>query len=108
MGGFMRTQIRGVIIEGLSHAGKTSTLKALKRLRSQDNEAERSVVILREHYSKVLNNINRKFERLNREEHLQLLSDRVDMLEKLNDWASSLGITSRRSRGLFLFWKGFI
>jgi hypothetical protein len=48
--------IRGVILEGHSNAGKTSLLRALKRYQANDDGAESSVVVLGEHYSQVLQN----------------------------------------------------
>lgn len=50
-------QMRGIILEGYSHAGKTSVLKSLKLIQAQDELAERSVIVLSEHYSQVLHNI---------------------------------------------------
>ena len=50
----LRPHIRGVVIEGLSNAGKTSVLRAIKREQAKDDKSERSVVILGEHYSQAL------------------------------------------------------
>lgn len=58
--------IRGVILEGYSNAGKTSLLKAIKQSQALDESAELSVVILGEHYSQILNNVQGKFVRLSR------------------------------------------
>lgn len=99
--------IRGVILEGHSNAGKTSLLRALKKLQARDESAESSVVILGEHYSQVLQNVHGRLVRLSREQHLELLNDRVDMLKKLNDWANHLGPWSRKSRGLFFVFERF-
>ncbi|QJD82786.1 AAA family ATPase [Cohnella herbarum] len=99
--------IRGVILEGYSNAGKTSVLKALKQYQSQDETAERSIVILGEHYSQVLNNKHGKYERLSQEEHINILKERVDMLKQLNKWAVQLGPASRQSRGLLYVFERF-
>ncbi|WP_145329949.1 hypothetical protein [Paenibacillus xylanexedens] len=99
--------IRGVILEGYSNAGKTSVLRAIKQHQSQDESAERSVVVLGEHYSQILNNNHGEYVSLSRNEHLNLLKERVEMLKKLNDWAIHLGPASRRSRGLFFVLKRF-
>ena len=95
--------IRGIILEGFSNAGKTSLLKAIKQYQAIDESAELSIVILGEHYSQILNNVHGEFVRLSRDLHLELLRDRVDMLKKLNDWAINLGPWKRKSRGLFLY-----
>src|SRR5690606_18033471 len=105
MGG--KLNFRGVILEGCSNAGKTSLLRALKRLQAGDEQAESSVVVLGEHYSQVLQNVRGQLVRLSREQHLELLSDRVDMLKKLNDWANHLGPWRRKSRGLFFILERF-
>ncbi|GLX71138.1 DUF4515 domain-containing protein [Paenibacillus glycanilyticus] len=104
----MSHHIRGVILEGFSHAGKTSVLKALKQLHAQDESSERSIIVLSEHYSQVLNNVQGDLQRLNRDEHLQLLKERVHMLRKLNEWAAYLGPdASRASRGIFFVLERF-
>lgn len=100
-------QMRGIILEGYSHAGKTSVLKSLKLIQAQDELAERSVIVLSEHYSQVLHNIRGSFVRSSHEEHLQLLKDRVVMLRDLNKWANKLGHASRRARGLFFILERF-
>ncbi|MDQ6421762.1 hypothetical protein RB620_20250 [Paenibacillus sp. LHD-117] len=99
--------LRGVILEGYSNAGKTSVLKAIKRYQALDETAERSVVVLGEHYSQVLNNVHGQFISLTPEEHLKLLRDRVDMLKNLDSWAAHLGPASRSSRGLFFVLERF-
>ncbi|MGZ9583733.1 hypothetical protein [Paenibacillus marinisediminis] len=99
--------IRGIILEGYSNSGKTSLLKTLKLMLSQDESAERSLIVLGEHYSQVLNNVNGEFVSLSRSEHLKLLQERVEMLNKLNEWAIGLGPFSRKSRGLFFILERF-
>lgn len=99
--------IRGIILEGYSNSGKTSLLKALKLMLSQDEGAERSLVVLGEHYSQILNDVNGEFVSLGRLEHVKLLQERADMLKKLNEWAVGLGPFSRRSRGLFFILERF-
>lgn len=99
--------LRGIILEGYSNSGKTSLLKALKLMHSQDESAERSLIVLGEHYSQVLNNVNGEFVSLDRSEHLKLLQERVEMLKKLNEWVVGLGPFSRRSRGLFFVLERF-
>jgi thymidylate kinase len=99
--------IRGVILEGYSNAGKTSLLRAIKQYQSQDESAERSVVILGEHYSQILNNNHGEYVSLTRKEHIKLLRERVEMLKKLNEWAVQLGPASRRAKGLFYVLERF-
>ncbi len=104
----MRPLIRGVVIEGLSNAGKTSVLRAVKREQAKDEDNERSVVILGEHYSQALQSINDKPVMLTQEEHQALLTDRLRGIEELNNWAIRLGESaSRRSRGLFFVFERF-
>lgn len=102
------SHIRGVILEGFSHAGKTSVLNALKKLHAHDESSERSIIVLSEHYSQVLHNVKGDFQRLNRNEHLKLLQERVNMLRQLNEWAVYLGPdASRASRGVFFILERF-
>ncbi|WP_419884579.1 DUF4515 domain-containing protein [Paenibacillus sp. B-A-8] len=102
------SHIRGVILEGFSHAGKTSVLKALKQVHAQNESSERSIIVLSEHYSQVLNNVQGGLQRLNRDEHLQLLKERVNMLRQLNEWAAYLGPdASQASRGIFFILERF-
>lgn len=100
--------IRGLILEGYSHAGKTSVLKALKLLQAQDESFERSIIVLSEHYSQPLNNVHGEFKCLTRDEHLHVLKERVDMLKHLNAWATYLGPdASKGSRGIFFILERF-
>ncbi|WP_010280866.1 AAA family ATPase [Bacillus timonensis] len=99
-------QFRGIILEGYSNAGKTSVLKSLKKLQANDDYAERSVVILSEHYSQVVHRANGELRTLQHKEHLQLLKDRVLMLKKLSDWARELG-QLERSKGIFFILERF-
>jgi thymidylate kinase len=102
------SHIRGIILEGYSHAGKTSVLKALKLLHAQDESSERSIIVLSEHYSQLLNNVHGEFKCLSRDEHLHVLKERVDMLKQLNGWATYLGPdASRGSRGIFFILERF-
>lgn len=102
------SHMRGIILEGYSNAGKTSVLKALKLLQAQEQSAERSIIVLSEHYSQVLNNVHGEMKRLNRDEHLRLLKERVSMLRQLKEWASYLGSdASQASRGIFFILERF-
>ncbi len=100
------SKFRGIILEGYSHAGKTSVLKSLKQLQACD-DAERNVIILSEHYSQILHIVNNELKWLSREEHLQLLKERVMMLKKLKNWAREIGHSSQRSKGLFFILERF-
>ncbi|WP_416141868.1 hypothetical protein ACM1TL_10210 [Lysinibacillus capsici] len=99
------SDFRGIILEGYSNAGKTSVLKALKQLQASD-DAERSVIVLSEHYSQVLHKVNGELKSLSREEHLQVLRERVTMLKMLNNWSREIGQT-QRSKGLFFILERF-
>lgn len=99
--------IRGIILEGYSNSGKTSLLRTIKLMMSQDESAERSLIVLGEHYSQVLNNVNGDFLSLGRSDHIKLLQERAEMLKRLNEWAIGLGPFSRKSRGLFFVLERF-
>lgn len=103
----MSKQIRGIILEGQSCSGKTSIFNAIKQCHFLEDDAERNVIYLAEHYSQTLNFVNGKFQLLSREENLKVLSDRISMLEQLNDYANAMGVNSRRSRGLFFVFERF-
>lgn len=98
---------RGIMLEGISCAGKTSVFSAVKKLHTGTHDGERSIVALGEHYSQVLNNVNNNLVRLEQDAHLTLLDERLAMLEQLNAWACSLGEARRRSRGLFILLERF-
>jgi len=100
------SQFRGIILEGCSNAGKTSVLKSLKQLQAYD-DAERSVIVLSEHYSQILHKVNGELKWLRSEEHLQLLKERVMMLKKLNNWAKGIGQSTQRSKGIFFILERF-
>lgn len=103
----MNDLVSGVVLEGLSTAGKTSVLKEIKRVQAKDVEAERSVVILGEHYSQQLQMIHDKQVSLSTPDHAKLLDERISGIETLNSWATSLGPHRRTSRGLFYLFERF-
>jgi len=103
----MSKQIRGIILEGQSCFGKSSIFQSIKQLHALENNAERNVVYLAEHYSQNLNWVNGEFKKLKKDENLKVLSDRISMLEQLNNYANSMGESSRRSRGLFFVFERF-
>ena len=103
----MSKQIRGIILEGQSCSGKTSIFNAIKLCHLSEADAERNVIYMAEHYSQTLNFVNGKLKKLTKEENLSVLSDRVSMLEQLNNYANSMGEHSRRSRGLFFVFERF-
>jgi len=57
----MSKQIRGIILEGQSCSGKTSIFNAIKRYHLLEDDGERNVIYLAEHYSQTLNCVNGKF-----------------------------------------------
>jgi thymidylate kinase len=103
----MSKQIRGIILEGQSCSGKTSIFNAIKRCHFAEDDAERNVIYLAEHYSQTLNCVHGELKNLSREENLQVLKDRISLLEHLNSYANSMGEHSRRSRGLFFVFERF-
>lgn len=103
----MSKQIRGIILEGQSCSGKTSIFNAIKHCHLLEADAECNVIYLAEHYSQTLNWVNGEFQELNQEENLRVLSDRISMLEQLNNYANSMGVYSCRSRGLFFVFERF-
>ncbi|QSX05938.1 hypothetical protein JYG23_00265 [Sedimentibacter sp. zth1] len=103
----MANQIRGIILEGQSCSGKSSIFNAIKKYHIMQNDNERNVIFLSEQYSQNLNLVNGKFEKLSEEENLKVLIDRITMLEQLNNYANSMGLHSRRSRGLFYVFERF-
>jgi len=89
------------MLEGISCAGKTSTMYALKNLFATDTQLERNTIMLGEHYTQILNEINGQYVHHRQDEHTQLLFERVEMLEQLHNWACCLGSASQRSRGIY-------
>ncbi len=103
----MSKQIRGIILEGQSCSGKTSIFNAIKRCHLLEDDGERNVIYLAEHYSQTLNCVNGELQMLSQEENLRVLSDRISMLEQLNNYANSMGEHHRWSRGLFFVFERF-
>jgi hypothetical protein len=103
----MPKQIRGIILEGQSCSGKSSVFNALKRLYVTKPDIERNIIFLTEQYSQTLNLVHGKLQRLSREENMKVLSDRISMLEQLNNYANEMGEHTRRSRGLFFVFERF-
>ncbi len=103
----MSKQIRGIILEGQSCSGKTSIFNTIKKCQLSASDAERNVIYLSEHYSQTLNWDNGKLQMLSQKANLKVLSDRISMLEQLNNYANSMGEYSRRSRGLFFVFERF-
>lgn len=98
--------IRGVIIEGMSTAGKTSIFTALKRLHSQTQNSEKNIIAISEHYSQVLHSYQGVLRSMDKDEHIVLLSRHVDYLEQQYDWMNSLG-HSNPSAGIFFILERF-
>lgn len=103
----MPKQIRGVILEGQSCSGKTSIFNAIKHCHPLEPDTERNAIFLAEHYSQTLNYVHGELKNLSQKENFQVLSDRISMLEQLNNYANSMGEHSRRSRGLFFVFERF-
>lgn len=99
--------IRGLIIEGYSHTGKTSLINAIKRKMVNEKNSERNIIILGEHYTQILNLVNGRLAKLSSKEHLEVLRDRVDMINNLNQYAIEMGPAPRRSRGIFFILERF-
>jgi hypothetical protein len=98
--------IRGVIIEGLSTAGKTSVFSAIKRLHSQTHNDEKTIIAISEHYSQVLHSYQGLLRSMDKDEHIQLLNRHVDYLEQQYNWIDSLGHT-KPSNGVFYLLERF-
>lgn len=103
----MSEQIRGIILEGQSCSGKTSIFTALKKLHPDSTDAERNSIFLGEHYSQNLNYVHGQLKNMSKEENMIVLQERVRMLETLSQYADSMGVHSRRSRGLFYTFERF-
>ncbi|MDR2932727.1 MAG: hypothetical protein LBV27_06420 [Oscillospiraceae bacterium] len=99
--------VRGIMLEGISCAGKTSTFNEVKKLHTETPNCERSIIALGEHYSQVLNRMNGVPVRMEQDAHLALLGERLSMMEQLNAWACSLGEGRRQSRGIFALLERF-
>lgn len=103
----MSAMVSGIVLEGLSTAGKTSVLKEIKQVQAADSESERSVVVLGEHYSQQLQMIHGVETSLNVSSHAELLGQRISSIEVLHSWAVELGPHRRTSRGLFYLFERF-
>ena len=68
----------------------------------------KNAIFLSEHYSETLNWVNGELERLNSEENLKVLQDRIMMLEQLNYYAIRWEGTHAGRWICFMFLKGFI
>ena len=100
---------RGIMLEGISCAGKTSTIYEIKKLFATDTNLERNIIMLGEHYTQVLNSIDGELRYHARNEHVEMLVERVNMIEGLHKWACKLGSYNRRSRGLYtVFERGLL
>lgn len=60
---------KGIMLEGISCAGKTTIFKALKKLHAEDPDSEISIIALGEHYSQVLNRVNNELVRLDQDSY---------------------------------------
>lgn len=98
--------IRGVIIEGLSTAGKTSLFSAIKGIHSQAHNVGKSIFAISEHYSQVLHSYQGILRSMDKSEHIQLLNRHVDYLELQSNWIDSLGHT-KPSNGIFFLLERF-
>ncbi|MBU5350121.1 hypothetical protein [Paenibacillus lautus] len=98
--------IRGVIIEGLSTAGKTRVFSAIKRLHSQIHYAEKTIIAISEHYTQVLHSYQGILKAMEKEEHIRLLNRQVDYIEEQYNWINSLGHT-KPSNGVFYLLERF-
>jgi len=103
----MANQIRGIILEGNSCSGKTSVYNAIRKGHIEEADTERNMICLSEHYSQNLNLVHGELKKMNRTDNCKVLWDRISMLEKLGDYANSMGEASRRSRGLFFLFERF-
>jgi hypothetical protein len=81
-------------------------LRALKKLHSDGNDAERSLVIVSEQYTQVLVRDHGSIRSLPQQDHLTLLTSHVEHLERLHDWSKSLGLVKRR-HGVFYIFERF-
>lgn len=98
--------IRGVIIEGLSTAGKTSVFSAIKKIHSQAPEVEKTIIAVSEHYSQILHSYQGALRSMTKDEHIPLLNRHVDYLEQQYDWIDTLG-HEKSSNGVFYIFERF-
>jgi hypothetical protein len=98
--------IQGVIIEGLPTVGKTSLLKAIKRIHSDSTNVARTMIAISEHYLQILYSDHGVLRTLEQNEHIRLLSYHVDYLEHLHNWISPLGYT-KEAHGIFYIFERF-
>jgi hypothetical protein len=98
--------IRGVIIEGLSTAGKTSVFAAIKKRHSQALEVEKTIIALSEHYSQILHSYKGVLRSMTKDEHIPLLSGHVDYLEQQYNWINTLS-HEKVSSGVFYLFERF-
>ncbi|MFD0681470.1 MULTISPECIES: hypothetical protein [unclassified Paenibacillus] len=98
--------IRGVIIEGLSTAGKTSVFSAIKKVHSQTHHGEKTIIAISEHYTQVLHSYQGVLRSMDKDEHIQLLNRHVGYLEQQYNWIDSLGHT-KPSNGVFYLLERF-
>ena len=98
--------IRGVILEGLSTAGKSSVFSAIRNIHSRITNAERTMVAISEHYTQVLHSYRGELRSMSKDEHIQLLNGHVQYLEQQSDWIDSLG-HSKRTNGIFFIFERF-
>ena len=72
---------KGIMLEGISCSGKTSTMYAIKRLFANDLSLERNIVMLGEHYTQVLNSINGGLIHHKHNEHTEMLFKNLQFLQ---------------------------
>jgi hypothetical protein len=98
--------IRGVIIEGMSTAGKSSIFSAIKRIHSQTHNDEKTIIAISEHYSQVLHSYKGILRAMDKDEHIRLLDSHVNYLEQQYNWMESLG-HKKPSNGVFFLLERF-
>ena len=104
----MGEYLKGAMFEGIGTSGKTTTMLELKKLQTENMNNERSLIVLSEQYSQVLNSVSGKVISMEQNAHIELLGKRIEMIEQLNEYACSLGSDySLRARGLFVIFERF-